>query len=71
MFNKDGRFGYKFWVLLLNNDYIRNEETGLVLVYKERETAIWEQKYYKVCRQIDVEVVEFTDFSTNYIVCDF
>jgi hypothetical protein len=71
MFNKDGRFGYTFWVLLLNNDYIRDEETGLVLVYKEKETATWEAKYYKVCRQIDVEVVEFTDFSINYLICDF
>jgi hypothetical protein len=71
MFNKDGKFGYTFWVLLLNNDYIRDEETGLVLVYKEKETAIWEQKYYKVCRHLDVEIVEFTDFSINYVVCDF
>jgi ABC-type metal ion transport system substrate-binding protein len=71
MFNKDGKFGFTFWVLLLNNNYIRDEETGLVLVYREKETAIWEAKYYKECRQIDVEVVEFTDFSINYLICDF
>lgn len=71
MFNKNGRFGYTFWVLLLNNDYIREEETGLVLVYKEKETAIWEAKYYKECRNLDVQVVELTDLNINYVVCDF
>jgi len=71
MFNKDGRFGYTFWVLLLNNDYIRDIETGLVLVYKEKENADWEAKYYKECRNLDVEAAELTDFSINYLICDF
>lgn len=71
MFNKDGKFGYKFWVLLLNNDYIRDEETGFVLVYKEKDTAEWEAKYYKYCRQLNVEVVPFEDFTIDYLVCDF
>jgi len=71
MFNKDGKFGFTFWVLLLNNDYMRDNETGLVLVYRVKETAIWEQRYYKECRDLEVEIVEFTDFSINYLICDF
>lgn len=61
----------KLWVLLLNEKYIRDEETNLVLVYREKETAIWEQKYYKECRYLNVELIEFTDFSINYLICDF
>jgi len=61
----------KLWVLLLNSEYIKDDETNLVLVYKEKETAIWEQKYYKECRYLNVELVKFTDFSINYLICDF
>jgi len=61
----------KLWVLLLDNKYIRDEETNLVLVYSEKETAIWEQKYYKECRHLNAELVEFTEFSINYLICNF
>lgn len=71
MFNKDGKFGYSFWVLQRDSDYIRDRETGLILAYKEKENAIWEAKYYKECRQIDVQVVYLEDSTINYIICDF
>jgi len=61
----------KFWVLLLNNDYIRDEETGLVLVYTEKESAVWEAKYYKECRQLDVKIKELEDFTISYLICDY
>ena len=71
MFDKEVILIDKFWVLLLNNDYIRDEETGLVLVYTVKESAIWEQKYYKECRQLDVDIKELKDFTIKYIICDY
>ena len=71
MSNKEVILIDKFWVLLLKNDYIKDEETGLVLVYTEKDTAEWEAKYYKECRQIDVEIKELEDFNINYLICDY